>query len=394
MREVLGVFLPAPPRESGWQAEDMAGSICDILPSVAALLGAPDGVDTLGLTEQIGSPRRVVVLLVDGMGTELLPAMAPVAPTLAAVLAGQFGHIHRLECTFPSTTPTSLVSLGTGVRPGEHGVLGFTLNVPGTEKVLIHIFWTDDPPPTRWQPVPTWFARLNGSGISARAVLSEHFIGSGLTTAAYGGAWFRGVGKHADYATELLEEIAAGPGLIFGYTNALDAAAHLHGIGSPQWRAAAAYVDVLLARLIDGLPDDTVLLVTADHGGLNVPADARIDFDADPALSAGVRVVAGEPRVRYLHTEPGAATDVTAAWRERLAGRAEVLSRDAAITAGMFGPVREEFRERIGDVVAICTGDTAIVASEHEPALITTMIGFHGAGTPAEMLIPLIVLGR
>ncbi|HTM85453.1 MAG TPA: alkaline phosphatase family protein, partial [Mycobacterium sp.] len=299
----------------------MAGSICDILPSAAALLGAPDGVDTLGLTDQTGAARRVVVLLVDGMGTELLPVMAPEAPTLAAVLAGQLGCLQRLECTFPSTTPTSLVSLGTGVLPGQHGVLGFTLNVPGTDRVLVHIFWSDDPPPTRWQPVPTWFTRLNRAGIGARAVLPEPFIGSGLTTAAYGGAIFRGTSPQADYATELLDEIGAGPGLIFGYTNVLDTAAHLYGIGSPQWLTAAGQVEALLMRLVGELPGETVLLVTADHGGLNVPDDARIDLDADPALRAGVRVVAGEPRVRYLHTEPGATADVLAAWAERLAGR-------------------------------------------------------------------------
>ena len=68
-------------------------------------------------------------------------------------------------CTFPSTTPTSLTSLGTGVPPGQHGILGFTVNVPGTERVLNHIFWRDDPAPADWQPVPTWFERLRDAGV-------------------------------------------------------------------------------------------------------------------------------------------------------------------------------------------------------------------------------------
>ena len=162
----------------------MPGSICDILPSAAAVLGVPGVPDALGLTERIGDVRRVAVVLVDGLGYHLLPQLADDAPLLASVLAGGTGRLSELTCTFPSTTPTSLVSLGTGVPPGEHGVLGFTVNVPGTDRVLTHIYWRDDPPPETWQPVPTWFERLRDAGVGARAVLPEMFVGSGLNEAA------------------------------------------------------------------------------------------------------------------------------------------------------------------------------------------------------------------
>lgn len=165
-------------------------SICDVLPAAAALLGAPDAVDALELTEQVGDVQRVAVVLVDGMGWHLLPELAADAPLLASVLAGEVGRLAELACTFPSTTPTSLVSLGTGTPPGEHGILGFTVKLPDSHRVLNHIFWRDDPAPGAWQPVPTWFERLNRAGIRARAVLPAHFIGSGLTEAAYRGAQF------------------------------------------------------------------------------------------------------------------------------------------------------------------------------------------------------------
>lgn len=369
----------------------MPGSICDILPSAAALLGVSAAVDTLDLTGTVGDVRRVVVILVDGLGYHLLPQLAGDAPLLASVLAGTAGRLTELTCAFPSTTPTSLVSLGTGVPSGEHGVLGFTVNVPGTDRVLTHIFWGDDPSPASWQPVPTWFERLRDAGVSARAVLPEMFVGSGLTESAYRGADFRAVAKGESYAERIVAELAW-PGLVYGYTAALDHAAHVSGIGSEHWHAAAAKVDALLCRLLQALPDDAALLVTADHGGLNVPEQARVDLDAEPALSAGIRVVAGEPRVRYLHTEPGATADVLAAWTERLAGRATVQSRAQAVASGVFGPVRGEHLARIGDVVVTCGGDTAILATAHEPPQTAALVGFHGGLTPAEMAIPLIVL--
>jgi hypothetical protein len=367
------------------------GSIRDVLPAAAALLGAPDAVDRLGLAESVGAKDRVAVVLVDGLGWHLLPELAGTAPLLAAVLAGEAGRLSELVCTFPSTTPSSLVSLGTGAWPGEHGILGFTLNVPGTDRVLIHIVWRDDPPHAEWQPLPSWFGRLEDAGIAARAVLPAPFIGSGLTDAAYRGARFRPTQPTDDYVQLLADELHAGPGLVFGYTADLDTAAHLFGIGSERWHEAAVRVDALLTRLVDTLPPNAALLVTADHGGLNVPPDARVDLDADPRLGAGVRVVAGEPRVRYLHTEPGAADDVRAAWAETLEGRARVYGRDQAVAAGMFGPVAPGHLARIGDVVVVCTGDTAVLATAHEPPETARLIGFHGGATPAEMAIPLIV---
>lgn len=368
----------------------MPGSICDVLPSTAALLGVPGAVDTLGLTDSVGDVDRVAVVLVDGMGWHLLPDLAADAPLLSSVAAGGTGRLRQLSCTFPSTTPTSLVSLGTGAQPGEHGVLGFTLNIPGTTRVLNHIRWRDEPPVDEWQPLPTWFDRMAAAGVRARALLPEWFIGSGLTEAAYHGALFVPTHAEDDYAQRMIDELRAGPGLVYGYTADLDTMAHVFGVGSPQWHEAAVQIDVLLTRLAESLPPNAALLVTADHGGLNVPPDARVDMDTDPRLTSGIRVVAGEPRVRYLHAEPGATADVAAIWTELLAGRADVYTREQAVGSGMFGPVDPRHLPRIGDVVVVCRGEFAVLATGHERPESARLVGFHGAATAVEMAIPLV----
>jgi hypothetical protein len=368
----------------------MVGSICDVLPTAAALLSVSGATDALGVTESVGDVRRVLVVLVDGMGWHLLPAMAADAPLLASVLAGDAGLLSELACTFPSTTPTSLASLCTGVTPGEHGILGFSVKLPDSDRVLNHIFWRGDPPAAQWQPVPTWFERLQQAGVEARAVLPAAFLGSGLTEGTCRGAQLHAANHDDDYAQLVVDQLHSAPGLVYAYIADLDTAAHLFGIDSPEWHAAAVRVDALLTRLVEALPPDAALLITADHGGLNVPAHKRIDLDADPRLSAGVRAVAGDPRVRYLHTEPGAASDVVATWSELLTGQAEVRSRGDAVAAGLFGPVRPGHLPRIGDVVVTCIGDAAVLATDHEPPEVAHLVGFHGAAAAVEMAIPLI----
>jgi hypothetical protein len=98
--------------------------------------------------------------------------------------------------------------------------------------------------------------------------------------------------------------------------------------------------------------------------------------------------------VRYLHVRDGAAADVQATWRAVLGERADVLSRDEAVTSGLFGAVRPEHAARIGDVVVVCTADTAVLATDREPPEVAQLVGFHGAATPAEMAIPLITIRR
>ena len=364
-------------------------SLADVLPSALAVLGVPGAVDVLGLTEQLAGVRRIAVLLVDGLGWYQLPLAAPYAPTLAELAA----DARQLTAGFPSTTPTSLVSLGAGAPPGAHGVLGFRVNVPGTEHVLTHIAWRDEPDPLRWQPLPTQLERAAAAGVTVTAVTRPEFEGSGLTLSAYRGGVFRGATGVEELAREMLAALTAGSGptLVSGYYPDLDREGHLAGVGSLSWRAAAAEIDQLLVRLLDGLPPDAALLVTADHGQLNIPTEHRWDVDEDPRLRNGVRLITGEPRVRYLHVVPGAAEDVIAVWRGVLGEAAWVVGRDEAIAAGWFGPVPEEHLERIGDVVVACHGTHAVVASRSDHPKESSLVAYHGSYTGAEMMIPLIV---
>jgi hypothetical protein len=179
--------------------------------------------------------------------------------------------------------------------------------------------------------------------------------------------------------------------LCYAYHGDLDLLGHVYGVGSLPWRLQLAHVDRLAAVIAEGLPPGAQLVVIADHGMVTVPEQARLDFDTEPALQAGVRLLGGDPRARYVYTEPGATDDVCVAWCELIGDRAWIPTRDEAIAAGWFGPVVElPIRDRIGDLIVAARTDFAIVQSRVTPTM-STLIGHHGSLTAEEQLVPLLV---
>ena len=368
-----------------------AATLADVLPGVAAALGVAvdrDGLppDPLGLTTALAGARRVAVLLVDGLGADLIRAHADLAPTLAAMSS----PVGDLEAPCPSTTPVSLTSFGTGLPPGSHGVLGFVTAVPGEERLLNHTQWKDDPDPDAWQARPTVFEQADDAGLAVTAVGPYAFAHSGLTRAAYRGADYAPSVSPGDLAAVTVRALAAMPrALVYAYVPELDLTGHVRGVDSPSWRGQLAIVDRVVEQMVDALPDDAVLLVTADHGMLDVPTETRLDVDEEPDLLDGVRLLAGEPRARYVHALPGAGTDLLARWRSVLGDRAWVVGREEAIASGIFGPVDDAVAERIGDVVALARGSWAMTASTHEPGP-SRLAAYHGSLTATELAVPLL----
>ncbi|HIW61201.1 MAG TPA: alkaline phosphatase family protein [Candidatus Stackebrandtia excrementipullorum] len=368
--------------------EYSANALSDVLPSALAALGVPGETDTLGLGAAFDGVDRVVILLIDGLGHHLYPRAAVASTVLSDVVAGHRGSLRRLTTGFPSTTPTSLAGLATGATPGQHGILGFTVNVPETDRMLVHIQWNDDPAPNDWQPHPTCFERAAAVGVRGHMVDA---FSAGLSKAIYRGA----VHHHAADVAQLRRGVnealkSPGPAVVMAYYPGVDKAGHLFGVGSPQWHAEVALIDGLLEGLLADLGSDTALLVTADHGMIDVPETSRIRMENTPTLRDGVRLIGGEPRARYVYTEPGAADEVAATWRDVLGEYADVVTRAEVVAAGWFGPVVPAHLPRIGDLVVVCRDDYALFgAPEADSPIVDRLPGLHGGLTEAEMAVPL-----
>jgi len=362
---------------------------------LASLLSAL-GIDGFANPLAIEPASRACLLLVDGLGWELLRQNGETAPFLNSIAR------EPLTSGFPATTAASLASLATGLPPGEHGLVGYTMALPGYDRAFNTLTWSlyglgrrvdlrGELVPEAFQPVPTLPERGAAAGVPIHYLGPGFHMRSGLSRAIGRGQWFHPAESLEAIQEAALRRLDTRPVLVYGYHPRLDAAGHVEGVASQVRRDELVAIDRAVRTLAEQLPDDTVLAVTGDHGMVDLRPNERLDLADHPDLAAGVTLMAGEARARYLRTVPGAAGNVVDAWRSRVGDRMWVWTRDEAIATGIFGPrVTEQARERIGDVVAVAYGRIGIVQRDVDPAL-ARLNGHHGSLTPAEQLVPLLM---
>jgi hypothetical protein len=361
-------------------------TLSELMPAVARGLGVPLAEATYPDAFTVAAAPRCCVLLVDGLGDALLRERAGHAPYLRS----RMDEVGTLTAGFPTTTATSMGSLGTGRPPGSHGLVGYEVLVPELDMLLNELSWETPVDPRQWQPGATVFQLVAAAGVDVVRIGPGYFDGSGLTEAALRGGRFVAAKTLDERVDAALEALRAAPrALVYVYWGDVDKIGHIKGAGSWEWGEELSKLDAGVRRLVEGLPCDATLHVTADHGMLDVPFAQRVDVAAEPELALGVRHLGGEARCPQVYCEPGQQESVLHRWRQRLAGLAQVVSRDEAVAAGWFGPVAEHVLPRIGDVVAPCYPGTAVVDTATQRPELLRLVGLHGSLTPEESLVPL-----
>lgn len=351
-----------------------------------------------GQGNRLGLPpiERAVVLLVDGLGAEALKATAGHARTLCGALTTK----SVIEAGFPTTTAAALASLTTGQLPGQHGLVGYSVLDSAHDRVVNQLSgWDDNLDPATWQLQPTVFERASAAGLGAAAVGTERYRDSGFTRAVLRGAQYVS-GSSISARMQRAAELAAQPGppgLIYVYVPELDMAAHAHGWESREWTAALETTDSAVRDLVAALGPRAGLLVTADHGIIDVPTRSHVLIDSAPALLDGIRFVAGEPRCLQLHFEPDLSATLRAAlvdqWRAAESDRSWVLTRDEFVQSGWLGAVRPDVAPRIGDIIVAARKSIAYYDSRTASPHARAMIGQHGSATQPELRVPLLRFG-
>ena len=375
---------------------DYGGMCLDaVLPAVAAAVGSELEPQRAAQARSararldLPSAERVCVVLVDGLGERMLTERRG----HAAFLRGHLPSARTLTVGYPSTTAASMGLFGTGCGAGLTGLAGYTVRNPATGRLANLVSWDGADDPVAWQREPTWFSSMAAGGTAVTSVGPAGFAGSGLTLAALRGARYVGAESLADRVDVTVRELAR-PGVVYLYWGDVDKTGHKDGWQSGAWGDALSETDRELARLARRLPPGTLLLVTADHGMVDVDSDRLVDVATTPALREGVALVAGEPRASHVHLEPGADhAAVRDRWRELLDGQAWVVDRETAVTEGWFGPVAPGVLPMIGDLVVAARGTSGVVDSRTQTPHSLLLRGMHGSLTAGEMYVPLVVVG-
>ncbi|WP_296761606.1 alkaline phosphatase family protein [Varibaculum sp.] len=376
--------------------------IWDILPGLfGAFNWREETCYSPALKQLLGTgKRRLCLVVIDGMGQQLLsarrghiPFMRPYLSQLPEVL-GQ-----PLKTCVPSTTVAALTSLHTGLSPAKTGMLGYQCWDEDAGRVLNLITFEGFKRPAQsWCDYPTFFTYATKAGLQSRALVPPDFVGSTLSEITLRDADFKVSTELSKRASDALQAFKQGVDYVYLYWSGLDHWGHNLGWSHPRWIQELESVDRFLSDLHSCLPGDVALVVTADHGMVNVSVDTTVDI-AESGLASQVEAVSGEPRALHIrlrgdcledhpsgnHTRSAPRTSVTAKWQEYVGKRGQVVSDYRPVYGDILLP------ERIGDFTIFAKGNYQFVDTRFHNPSVLQMVGVHGALTPQEMEIPLII---
>ena len=375
-------------------------SIVDLARAVATLAGAEgvqSGPHSGELAELIGPSDHLIFVLADGVGLSMMEQLPPDSFLLTHLTGG-------IMTVFPSTTAVALTTLATGEWPARHAVTGWWTHLPeigSAAAILPFTRRSDKRPlaelgvtPEHAFPLPAMTLRADRDSI---ALLPERIAGSAYSTYAAGTKERRGyrtLRQAVDIAVARTRD-SESPTYTYIYTDRVDAEAHRRGSAHELVHAALVQLDRELATLHRGLDGRGRIVVSADHGFLDAPRDARHQITASDPVLAGLRFPpSGDARVLYLHVSDGAEDRVRELFQKRFGDRFFLISADEAEALELFGPgpMSRETRIRIGDLVAIsCGQDVISYQSGPEPAPLMTQESQHSGLTPQEMRAPLVI---
>ena len=394
-----------PERLESWFAEGLLSrpgavrpDLVDFSRALASLAGAPGlklPPPAAELKKTIGPAEHYVLVLLDGFGVDQLKR----CPT-----GGFFQKNVRAELrsVFPSTTAAALTSLYTGEHPARHGILAWWLRLAGhdlTATVLPFVERFSEQPltelgvkPEEILTVPSMTGRMAHDPL---AVLPAGLTGSVYSVHSSGGTAQAGYSDLPE-AFELAAGHAQGtkPTFTYVYLPQADGLAHEQGTTSPAVLETLAAVDGLVAKLAARLAGRARILVTGDHGQVDVPEKRTLFLDeASPLMSHLCFPPSGERTVPFFHVQPGRREEFAVLFRAEYGEFFALLSLEEVEATELFGsrPLSPTVRERLGDFLAIAPRPTTL--NYRQPGVETGIhLGVHAGLSPAEMIMPLVMV--
>lgn len=373
---------------------------------------------------ELSTKHRLCLVLIDGMGQQQLSKRKGHIPFMRSRLT-QATHLFgaQPQTCVPSTTVAALTALHTGLTPAITGMLGYECWNPVQQSNLNLINFESPQPvsPREWSDQPTFFSYARQAGLKQKAVVPEKFIGSSLSEITLRDADCRGEKGLTDRIRATVQEFRQGADYVYLYWSDLDHTGHHKGWSSPEWTAELELIDSGLQELRMALPDDVLLVVTADHGMVDVSQAQTIDLAVLP-IAEQIQQISGEPRALHIHLKPqycqqvdsaisnsavGTATEASAirlahqstSWPHNRQVKPEVIEQWQSLLGGHFlvterywdfyGPVVQF--NRLGDLTVFAGENFQLIDSRYHSPGVQSLVGVHGSLSSSEMEIPFLL---
>ena len=369
-------MLPAAPKD--------VGRLSDVLTSALSSV-AGGGENRLRL------PRvsHAIVILVDGLGYENLLQ----SPAYARFLSSNLKE--SIRCEFPSTTATSITGFATGSRSSEHGVIGYSVFDRELQAVKNLLTGWDS-----WASAEEFKSTLTLSestlDVSFRAIGPKAYASSGFTALTMTSAEYLAAESIADRFQEVEKAISrSGQSINYLYVPELDQTAHKFGVGSNQWLHQLEELDLIINRFISKLSGNVGVIVTADHGVIDVPSISHIYLDEFEWFTSAVIQTTGDPRCNFIYLHNHEDTEhFKSALNTEFGEIAYICDAKELSESGWAGDFSESSTKYLPDLFLIWKNrqvgyDRRFAKTHH-----MNLIGQHGGISDAETRIPLIKLGK
>lgn len=329
---------------------------------------------------ELPKAKQVVIVLVDGLGWHNLQLRKGHVPFIKQAT-------QKLLTTFPSTTATALTTFGTAKAPANTNMMSYSLRDPHNQ-VFSLISWANtELTPREWQLMPTLPTRYQNRCKMA-SVGQAKFIDSGITLCAFAGIAQYSAPNLAGRITRTLQLLKQHQ-LVYLYWGEIDKAGHRYGVNSESWIRALELLDAHMQELAARLPKDCLLLISADHGMLDI--DTYYDLKENSNLARDISLVAGEGRGLHVYTKQSPTEAQVENWRQQLDNYALVLTRDELLASGLLGGNYSTRYEALGDLILLAKDAVSLTHRDYFTATAISMPGQHGSITPVEMEVPLLV---
>lgn len=352
--------------------------IANLSNSILSKFGVPTVGTTLPLMDHLLEKeyKNVVVLLLDGLGTSIMEKNLKEDGFLRT-------HFREsISTVFPPTTVAATTSVISGQQPIEHAWLGWDCYYPQVDKnvtVFLNTEQGTDKPaseenvPWKYCAYESVVDRLVRAGKEAYNVTPFEL--------PYPDSFEKTCSQIADLCS------GDGKKYIYSYWTEPDSVMHESGCYSKETKCILADLESEITKLCESL-EDTLLIVTADHGHMEGRNKALPDYPA--IMECLVRLPSMEPRALNLFVKEDKKQQFEREFLKEFGNDYALLTKEEVYQSKLFGEgmPHKNVDGMLGDYVAVSMTDVTIFNTREEAEFFK---GVHAGYTKEELLVPLIV---